>query len=268
MSRVLAMLVLALGSGLSAPAAAGSTCGSYRLAFYEHGVLYYQGADGRHTGIDLDVVNEISRRSGCRFDTVLESRVRIWDQLQRGALDLSTSGVATPERLAYAEFYPYIDTRNFVLMRRDDAKRLGTMERFEADRSRRVVVVKGFKHGASLDAWLDRLRQQQRVVEVGDVETVMRAFLAGRADAMLATPLTWALLQQREAGARDIAMLDWAPMDRVTGGLIVSRSQVSEADKQRLRATIQSMRLDGALDTIFRRHVGEDLAPSLRYEGP
>lgn len=258
-------LVLLCGS----PAlAASADCGSYRLAFYEHGALYYQGDDGRHVGIDLDVVNEIARRSGCRFDTVLESRVRIWEQLKHRVIDLSTSGVATPERLAYLEFYPYIDARNFVLMRRDQTVSIGTPETFLADRTRRVVVVKGFKHGHTLDAWLDQLRKQQRVVEVGDIEAVLRAFRGGRADAMLATPLTWGLMARRDGGLKDFKLLDWAPQDRVTGGLIVSRATVSEPDKQRLREAIASMRRDGALDAIFRRHVGDEMAATLRYEGP
>ncbi|MFY7864122.1 MAG: hypothetical protein ACOVRJ_04700, partial [Roseateles sp.] len=65
------------------PAAKAVACGPYTLAYYELGALYYRDADGRFAGIDKDVVEELSRRSGCSFKTVRESRVRIWDQLSK-----------------------------------------------------------------------------------------------------------------------------------------------------------------------------------------
>ena len=80
--RRLPAVLLALLTALSArPAWA---CGPYRLAFYEYGSLYHRGADGQFHGIDKDVVEELARRSGCRFDTVLESRARTWQQLAAG----------------------------------------------------------------------------------------------------------------------------------------------------------------------------------------
>jgi polar amino acid transport system substrate-binding protein len=265
---LLCLLFLGLYGGSSLQQAVAAPCGPYSLAFYEHGVLYYRDANGDYAGIDLDVVNELAKRSGCMFNTVLESRVRIWDQLAKNVLDLSVSGIPSPEREQYAEFMLYLQSHNFALIRRDLAGALSTPEAFLADTKRLVVVVKSFKHGAVFDAWLDKMRTQQRVTEVPDFESAVRVFKLGRADAMLALPTSWPLILRREGLQDQVSVLDWAPQDRITAGLIVSRQRVSEVDRQRLRAALTSMLKDGTLEAIFKRHVGASLAKAMLIETP
>ncbi len=262
---VLASLTLA-PAAWAQPRSAGAECGPYNLAFYEHGVLYYRDANGGYAGIDLDIVNELAKRSGCMFNTVLESRVRIWDQLARNSLDISVSGIPSPEREQYAEFMLYLQTRNFALLRREVAAKLNTPEAFLADPTRMVVVVKSFKHGPTFDAWLDKLRAQHRVTEVPDFDAAVRIFKLGRADAMLALPTSWPLILRREGLQDQISVLDWAPQDRITAGLIVSRQRVHEPDRQRLRSALSSMQRDGSLETIFKRHVDANLAKAMRLD--
>ena len=93
----------------AAPAAAEThSCGHLRSAFYEYGALYYQAADGRWTGIDKDVVDEVARRMGCTIEPSTDSRVRIWAGLSGGNLDMTVSAVATPEREKIGRMVPYL----------------------------------------------------------------------------------------------------------------------------------------------------------------
>ncbi|UUZ48115.1 hypothetical protein LP420_35105 [Massilia sp. B-10] len=78
-SRLLLIGLLALASQT---AAAATPCGSYKVAFYDHGALNSRAADGTWHGIDTDVVDELRRRTGCQLTMVLESRVRIWTMLE------------------------------------------------------------------------------------------------------------------------------------------------------------------------------------------
>ncbi len=260
-------LVLAMGlyprAGFAEPA-----CGPYTLAFYEMGALYHRHGAGEPAGIDKEVVDALSRRSGCKFNTLVESRVRIWDQLAKNKLDLSVSGIATPERLQFADFFPYFQTRNYVLMRRQLAASLPTPEAFLADSQRRVAVVKSFKHGAVFDAWLSQLRDLHRVEELPDFESVLRVFKSGRVDAMLALPTSLARMQEMDNALEQFSVLDWAPKERIVHALVVSRQRVSVADRELLRTSLQAMQRDGTLDAIFKRHVGGTLAQAMRVDGP
>lgn len=260
-SLLLAGLLLAL---LPPAVQAAPPCGPYTLAFYELGLLYHHDDGGGFSGIDKDVVQALQQRSQCEFRPLLESRVRIWDRLATGSLDLSVSGIASPERERFADFVPYFQTRNFALMRKELAQRLPTPEAFLADRTRRVVVVKAFRHGPGFDSFIGQLREQGRLVEAADFDTVLRLFLAGRADLMLALPTSWSPMLQKPALISQLTVLDWAPQDRVVHGLIMSRARLSEAERQRLRQALESLVADGSIEAIFRRHVGERMAHEMR----
>lgn len=257
------LLLLAL---LPAARAQASDCGPYTLAFYELGVLYYHDSQGQPAGIDKDLVDELARRSGCQIKTQLDSRVRIWKRLAEQSLDLSVSGLRTDEREQFAEFMPYLKTRNHALMSKDLAARLPTPEAFLADRKRTVVVVKGYKHGPFFEQWLEGLRVQRRVVEVGSFDAALRVLRAGRADLMLTEPINLQQTKKDEAWLEQTRLLDWAPNEQVYGALIVSRQRVAEADRTRLRQALRAMLSDGSMDAILRRHVGEAVARSMRVD--
>ncbi len=250
------------------PTAHPPPCGPFTLAFYELGLLYHQDEAGGFSGIDKDVVQALQARSQCELRTLLESRVRIWDRMAAGSLDLSVSGIPTPERERFADFVPYFQTRNFALMRRELAQRLPTPEAFLADKARRAVVVKAFRHGPGFDSFIAQLREQGRLVEAADFDTVMRLFLARRADLMLALPTSWSPMLHKPSLMSQLSVLDWAPQDRVIHGLIMSRARLPEAERQHLRQALESLVADGSIDAIFRRHVGERMAREMRLDLP
>ena len=256
--------VLARASGLlvalllAAPWA--QACGPYDIAFYELGSLYYQNASKQYVGIDKDLIEEIGRRSGCRFRQESDARARIWILLAEGSLDMSVSGIPTPERDQFARFIIYFQTRNHLLMAPEKAARIDSLRAFYADPALRLGVVKSFKHGKGFDAWIDTLRALGRVTEYVDADAVFSAFVENEIDGLLAMPVVWGPLVLRHKLDGKVSYLDIAPDDRVPHGLILSRKRVSEPDAERLRAAMEAMRSDGTLEKIFQRHLGADLA--------
>ncbi len=243
-------------------------CGTIHLAYYELGALYYKTADGSYTGIDKDVMEEVARRSGCHFVTTLESRVRIWAQMKEHSLDMSVSGIPTPEREQFAFFIPYFATRNYALVHMDVTPQGHTMAGFTADSSLKIGVVKSFHHGAFFDAWLDKLWAQKRVIEAADFDTLVRLLMIRRIDAIIALPTSWEPLLKNGNTAQQVVLLDWAPQESIVHGLIVSRERISKPQLEHLKKAIYSMEDDGSLEQIFTKHVGAKLAHELRYTGP
>ncbi|MES2299899.1 MAG: transporter substrate-binding domain-containing protein [Pseudomonadota bacterium] len=243
--------------------AAALECGSYSVAFYEMGALYYRAPDGAWTGIDKDVIDELARRSDCRFEGMVESRVRIWARLEAGSLDVSVSGIATPEREKISRFLPYGASRYYLLMRNSMPEQARSMEGFLADEHYTLGVVKSFRHGARFDAFIDKLRAQGRVYEAVDFAALFQLFRIHRVHAILAAPAIWVPEFKREKINDDMLVMDWAPNDGVVGALVLSRQRVPEPVAQLLRATLEKMRKDGTLEAIFRRHVGAALAADM-----
>lgn len=237
-------------------------CGPYRLAFYEYASLYHRDADGQYRGIDKDLVDELARRSGCRFDTVLESRVRTWALMASGGLDITVSALPSPERERLVELVPYVQSRRVVLLQHRGVP--AAADAFIADPTLRLLMVRAVRDGPQMEALLAQLRERGRIVEAPDQPSAIRAFKAGRAEALLIGVTSLALLRQQDADFNGYETATWAPTERVVGGLALSRERVSEADRARLRATLLAMRRDGSLDAIVRRHLGDKLAQSLR----
>lgn len=236
-------------------------CGPYSLGFYEYRALYYRGPDGQWQGIDKELVNELARRTACRFETRLESRVRIWTQMAAGKLDITVSAMPTPAREQLAELLPYIESHQFVLMRPELAEQLGSAASFLRAPERRVLVVRGYVHTPTLQAWVEELRALGRVIEAPDQASAMRAFKAGRGDALILGANSLAAARRDDRAFARYAALSFAPQERSIGALALSRERVAEADRALLRQALQQMQGDGSLAAIKRRHLGELAAP-------
>ncbi|MET3132406.1 polar amino acid transport system substrate-binding protein [Oxalobacteraceae bacterium GrIS 1.11] len=259
---LLCCTLICLGATARAGQPVGSACGGeLSVAFYEHGALYYRGADGNWTGIDKDVVDELGRRSGCRLQGLTDSRVRIWAMLKQGRLDMTVSGIPTPERAKFARFVPYMSTRNYVLLSKSVAPAVRSLDAFLAEPSYKVAVIKSFKHGPTYDAWLDQLRAQGRVYETADYQSLMQLFKIGRVQAILSLETSWA--PKGRDPKQDGRAMNWAPKDVVIGALVLSREKVPAETVELFAHTMRAMRADGTLKAIFERHVGPELAAGL-----
>ncbi len=251
-------------AALSLSSHASWACGPYSVGLYEFGALLYRAGSNELRGIDKDLIDALARRSGCVLQTRVESRSRIWQQLSSGRLDITVSGIPTPEREQFALFLPYLFTRNHALIRRGMAASAGTPAQLLVNSSLRVAAVRGFNYGPRIDAWLTELRAQDRVDEVADFPTAFKVLMAGRVAMMFAHPMV--IEPWRKQMLSEHVLLDWAPEDTVAAGLVLSRSRVSAADQSLLRRHLDAMMVDGELDQIMRHHLGPEMARQVRYE--
>ncbi|SFG04086.1 amino acid ABC transporter substrate-binding protein, PAAT family [Duganella sp. CF458] len=250
-------ILLALAACLAGSTAAAS-CGPYTVAMYEHGALYYRSGE-QWAGIDKDIVDELARRTGCALRMTRDSRIRIWTMLKDGALDMTMSGIATPEREGFARFTPYLQSRNMLLVRNEAARHATTLEQFAAQPELKVAVIKGFKHGATYDAWLDRLRKQGRVHDTPDYSTLLRLFQYGRVHAILQLSSNVDALYRDAQVRGQFRVLDLVPRENVQGALVISRL-VADDSAARLEQALRAMREDGTVKTIMERHTSPERA--------
>ncbi|WP_343632500.1 transporter substrate-binding domain-containing protein [Roseateles sp.] len=247
---------IALAVGVAA-APAASACGPYSVGLYEYSSLYYRDARGQWAGIDKDVVDELIRRTGCRLQPRTESRVRIWAQIASGQIDMTVSALPTKERALLVEFIPYIESRQYVLMKPALAAALTTPAAFLADRARRVIVVRGYVFTPTVEDWITRMRVQGRVVEAPDQPTALRVFKAGRADALVLGAHSLATARRADPAFGEFTALSYAPQERSIGALALSRQRIAQEDRDRMHHAIDEMQRDGTLEAIKKRHLGD-----------
>ena len=230
--------------------------------FFTSGVL---GDTGPASGIDKDIIDELARRTGCRFDGFLDSRIRTWTSLQAGVLDMTVSGVSTPEREEFVHFIPYIKVRNQLVVRSQPSPSPTTVEAFIKNPKLRLGVVRGFHHGEGFEALIADLRRQGRVDEYADADIVARVFALGKVDGLISQPLVWGPLSTKHRLGDKVRFLPGLANDVTVAGLALSRARVAETDVLLMGKGIEGMRADGTLMKIFSRYLPADLAVSVLH---
>lgn len=256
-------LLVALGFGLLGPAvqaqapAPGPDCSRpFSLALHDHGLLY-SAATG--SGIDKDIADEMARRSGCRFLVSLMPRARIWQLIESGALDFSLSGISNPQREQFASFAWCFRNRYQLLLRRD--ARAASLEDVERRAELKLGVIRGFRYSDSANRLVDRLAEQQRLVQANGLSALFDALRAGQIQAMIIEPFDLPTLES--ARIRELTQVLEFGDAPVPHGLIMSRASLSEAEQGRWRALIQGMRADGSLLRIFEKYFKPEMARAM-----
>lgn len=250
---------------LVVPAQATSLCPVNKAIQFSHHSFGYFYSDGQ--GIDVDLVAELSRRSGCPFIETLKPRSRIWRELEEGVLEMAGNGIETEQRDKFAAFIPYIAVRARLLYSGDGAAPANVDELLQ--KHLRVGIVRSFKHGEPYDTALAQLRQEGLVVEARDMQQLFEWLQKGRIQAAITHPVVYqrylSMLQIDKLQIVDLA----TQQPTLKLGVILSRKRFSPEQIDGWRKLLQSMRDDGTLHRIYSQHIGADNADAaLRQVSP
>lgn len=157
-------------------------------------------ADGTVEGINVDLLNRISRNLDIEFETVVYAS---WDEvllaMQAGEVDLLGSLAQTAERDEYMDFYgPYMELGEVFYVRSDSPYRSNAeME------GKRVAVIGSY----AAATWLAENRPGIELVPVDDMRAGLEAVSAGQVDAFFENiPVTGYVIRQE--GFNNIRLLD------------------------------------------------------------
>ncbi len=255
MRTVVATLLFAATAGVIAGTI---DCGSrpIRLAFYDYGFLYFDNEQHQAQGIDKDIIDELAKRSGCKFESQVMVRARIWADLASGEVDMSVSGIQNAERERFAWFAPYLLMKNYAIVQKNIAGQVKSASDFIAQANLSFGVVRAFKHGEEQDRWLTQLRAANRVQESPDVESIFKKLKESRVDAMFSQPAVYRKKIRDLKLDNSVVVQDWTPREKgVPLGLILAKSRFTEKDAEQWRKLIEAMRRDGSLKKIFERYL-------------
>ncbi|OUL70754.1 substrate-binding periplasmic protein [Paraburkholderia hospita] len=238
-------------------AAGGPDCTRpFTLALHDHGLLYSQDTNA---GIDKDFADELSRRSGCDIRVSLMSRARIWKLIESGALDFSLSGITNDERDGYAQFAWYFSDKFYLLVRKDAGIR--HLSDFEHNDQFQLGVIRSFRYSQSANELVDTLAAANRISQAGGLEPLYRALMRGTIQGMIIEPFDYPALDEKRI--RDITTIIEFNDAAVPHGLIMSKRALSPQEREKWRALVEEMRVDGTVRRIFRKYFKPELADSM-----
>ena len=239
-----------------APAASGHLPDCSRpltLGLHEHGLLY---ASQTGEGIDKDIADEMSRRSGCRLTLTVLPRARIWQLIESGALDFTLSGIANSQRDKFAAFAWYVSNKYYLLVRRDAEVR--SVAEFRRRSGLRVGLIRSFRYGDNANQFVDALEGEERTTYAGSLDPLYTILLDGGIQAMIIEPFDFPVIAGAQLKAQT-AILEFSD-PAVPHGLVMSRKSLSPAQLSAWRDIILGMRADGTMRHIFEKYFPADLA--------
>jgi polar amino acid transport system substrate-binding protein len=250
---VLAIVALAQAPATAeTPADYGCEDRPITLAYYEFGPLYHDGV-----GIDRDVVEELAKRSGCRFETSLKPRAQIWQELQAGTLDMTTSGLRTEARNQFVYFVPYLGLKNVVIAAQSLAGEIQSFDDIVADTHFKIGVVKGFIHGAYFDV---RLKSAgDRVIAYPDQNAIYDALRHGEVQGIVSPAFNYEYFFKAPEERAAFVAIDVSPAPPVAQNMIFSRRRFNDAEINAWTRVFEQMRLDGTLERICRGQVSPEM---------
>lgn len=248
------------------PATAESLCldRPIRLAFYEHGRIF--DAE-RNTGIDRDLVTQLIEKSGCKFDLSVLARARIWIDIARGDLDMTTSGIATPEREQFAVFAPYLKMKNHFVFR-NFASNFSNLEMLQKRLDLKFAVVRSFRHEPAIDAFLQSISPADRVIPVATTEMTFTLLAKGRVDVIFSQPAAYFYYAEKYGLQNQTAFKDLIPeTEAIPHGMVLARKNFSQPQLESWQKLVEQMVSDGTVDNILAKHLPEEFVPVSSLRG-
>jgi len=238
------------------PARAAGLCPAQpvRIAFYEAGLLYFDGK-----GVDREVADELQRRTGCAIVSSTPPRARAYAWLESGETDIVMAALNNPQRDGYALFIPYMQQRFATVMRNDVPAEKAGLAAFSADTSLRFGVVRGVTYGGRRDDWFAKMDAEHRLERGATLATVFRMLKSKRFSAMFAIPLQYEK-ELADIGMREqVRIVDWFPNEPAPARcLAMSRKNFTPEQVRGWAEVVQGMRSDGTIRRILARYLSAE----------
>ncbi|MBA5686067.1 substrate-binding periplasmic protein [Rugamonas apoptosis] len=257
--------LLALALTLAAPVApaAAYVCPPVtRVGLSDLGYASYR-QDGHYRGTAVDLVEELGRRTGCRFQFAWYPRSRLFAEFSANHVDIVMSSLPDAGRDRIGLWMPYAYTRfELVLKHRADSAYASLAEFVERDTGR-LNITRGIHYPPTVQRQLERLQLAGRLEYVNDFDTVFRKIQAGRADGTLAPMMIHRWHSQRlgaEAGLARYELSDWP---RGIVGAYASRANLAPELRSAFHASLRAMVADGTVQAIYGRSLGAEASKQI-----
>jgi polar amino acid transport system substrate-binding protein len=259
-ARLSTLMAISMAIALPATSAKGATPAdcpqATSVGISDLGYASYQ-ENGSVRGTSVDVIAELGRRTGCRFDISWFPRGRMFVEFEEGKIDMVLTAARSPERDASGNFVAYTHTQFDLVLRKPVDGTYASLADF-VDRSHaRLDITRGIVYPPPVQAQLERLQRADRLDYVSDFNLAFRKLAAGRSDGTLAPPVIY-LQHLDQLGLRDSVTTTPLPESRrQDAGAYLSKRTMAPALQSRFAATLRAIAADGTLQKIYARYVDE-----------
>ncbi|MDH1054755.1 substrate-binding periplasmic protein [Aquipseudomonas alcaligenes] len=200
-----------------------------------------EGRDGRIEGLDIDLLEELQRRTGVQFEVRRQPWARALEDMRRGQADLMTGLARTAEREQYIDY--------LLPAYHACAPRLyGSPQRAASIRD--YAQLTGLRIGYVLQsAYFEPFDSDPALTKIGvkNEEQLLQMQLRGRIEVLIGTDC------QVDFQLRD-PQLAYQPPQQTLLFIGLSRASPRLAERERLSAALQALLREGWLERAAQRY--------------
>jgi polar amino acid transport system substrate-binding protein len=223
----------------------------------EFGSMYHDGK-----GVDIDLLKELAKRTGCQFDIKITTRAQLWPAIEAGEVDLATNSIATPERAKLARFVTYFGFKNMMVLPSDQVGTTFSLSALVEKVDWRLGLVNGFRYGNYYDYHLKALLGDDRVVFYDTQLALFDGLRHGEVEAILAPSIHYFFYLTPEE-QQHFTLVNASPAPPSHSGLAFSRTQFNAAQVDNWLRVVETMRLDRTLHRFATRHISTAAANTM-----
>ncbi|MEO4045697.1 transporter substrate-binding domain-containing protein [Pseudomonas sp. CAU 1711] len=240
------LLLLCCGSALAEPAQ--QPLQPLRVVTDYWPPFRMQGVSGQLEGLDIELLDELQRRTGLRFEVHLQPWARALEAMRRGQADLMTGLARTAERERYID---YLEPAYYAC-----APRLyGPPERAARIADYRQLL--GLRIGYVLEsAYFEPFDSDASLLKVGvkNEEQLLQMQLRGRVELMIGTDCQVDFQLREPALARRLVKLAYRPPVRTELYIGLSRTRGLVEERELLLEALHHLLRDGWLERAAQRY--------------
>lgn len=234
-----------------------------RVPMSETGLSVIADGSSIASGVYPDILRSIQTRGECIFAMSIVPRARLEAMFKNGSADLLIPATRSPQRDVNGIFVPLIRNRAMLVSVKSERAPVTSIRELVDNPSMKLVLVRGYSYGAVYDDLAAKLDAQGRLQYESDPISIARRLIAENDLASIMAPsiIIGALRSdgryERLLGSLRFETLEEFPWG--DSGAYISRSSLSEADKQVLMEQLEKAVKTGLVWKEFRRYYGEDL---------
>lgn len=212
--------------------------------------LTYRAADGRWSGIDVDMANDLAARLGARTTMVPVTWSSMLGDVVAGRCDIAVGGVSvTADRAAQATFtVPYLDDGKTPIVRCADLARFATVEQIDRPGVRVVV-----NPGGTNERFARGRLKAATIVPYPDNNTIHDTVADGRTDLMITDAIEARWQAAQRPGVLCAEHPD-TPFDSSQKAYLIPRGDPAFVD--RVNGWLSTARTDGTWDRFAKPWIG------------
>ena len=223
------------------------------VAVYENGFLYNEE---KNSGLIIDIFNEISAKTNCRFIFELMPRVRSWIELKSGRIDLTASGFMSNERKTYSFLIKIWNKKNFAVVRKNI--KVNNINDFIENKNLEIGIVRGTYHGSkNIENLIEKLKKENRVQESSEQSNIYIKLLNNRVQGIFGNMFVIKKYFNTIKGLKEIVDIqDWTSDDeKFESGIFLSKKTFNDESYKKFENIIENMKKNGSIERHIKKYL-------------